>query len=72
MVGEVRGTGCAVLSSCVRMGGRNKAKSVNPGHGQSVTFPGGGQAGRSWLRDTGDGFCCDESGLRSVVASNQL
>lgn len=60
----------------MRMGGRNKAKSgsevVNPGHGQSVAFPEGGQAGRSWLRVTGDGFCCDESGLRSVVASNQL
>lgn len=70
------GTGCAVLSNCVRIGGRNKVNSgsevVNPGHGQSVTFPEGGQAVRSWLGDTGDEFCCDESSLRSVVASNQL
>lgn len=54
------------------MGGIKRKVALNPGHGQSVTFPGGGQAGRSWLRDTGDGFCCDESSLRSVVASNQL
>lgn len=36
-----------------------------------MTFP-GGQAVRSWLGDTGDEFCCDESSLRSVVASNPL
>lgn len=76
MAGKVLGTGCAVLSNCVQIAGGNEVKSgsevLNPGHRQSVTFPEGGQAVRSWLGNTGDECCCDESSLRSVVASNQL